>query len=902
MDRFLYTGARTHHISFPLGGIGAGGIGLAGNGHLIDWEIYNRPNKGSVNGFSHFAVRVEDEKEVLDARILQGDLSPHFMGDMDRAQFRGYGFGPRREYLSGLPHFRDVAFRGEYPLAHLSFQDDTFPGEVSLLAFSPFIPLNEDDSSLPGAFFEIELTNTQDRPLTYTVVGVLSNPLPTPNRNVYNGSLAARGIHLLHLSADGADPDDPAYGTLSLATDTLHQPDLNVSWQEYWFRGAWFDNLEVYWQELTTPGPLQNRRYAQMEAGEGNEGMLAVHAPLAPGVTRTVRFVIAWHFPNCRNDWNDQAVQAAAEKGIANHWRNYYATLWPDSQDSACYAIANWERLRGDTVAFKEALFASSLPPAALDAVASNLSTLKTPVVKRLEDGTLYGFEGAHADAGCCEGSCTHVWNYQQTVPFLFPNLERSMRTADYQYNLGPDGGMPFRMMLPLGTPREGVRVHRACADGQFGGVMKTYRDWKISGDTAWLQSVWPRVKKSLEYAWHPDNQDRWDPEQTGVLWGRQHHTLDMELFGPNAWLTGFYLGALKAGAAMAAHLGEEDSAALYRTLFARGKAWADRHLFNGEYYQQQIDLGDKSLLEPYRGDDTLQGSSVYAAYWADEFGELKYQIGEGCNIDQVLAQWHANLYGLGEIYDPDQVRQANEAIFRINFKDSSRHDYNPCRIYSLNDEAGLIIAVWPEGKQQPVIPLPYSQETMNGYEYAAAIHMLQNGMVTEGMQAVTALRDRYDGAKRNPWNEIECGSNYARSMAAYALLHAFAGFEFDMVEGMVGFRPLDPECESFRCFWSLASGWGLVEIEPERFTLRVLHGSLQLTRLHLPLADTAGTWNLHLGDHSRQVQPTATGSFLLAPALAVTAEAPLSLRRTGISPEQSRTEGEPAAPAAGSS
>ncbi len=880
MDRFLYTGERTHHISFPLGGIGAGGIGLAGNGHLIDWEIFNRPNKGSVNGFSHFAVRVEDEHEVLDARVLQGDLSPHFMGEMDNIHFRGYGFGPRREYLGGLPHFRDVTFRGEYPLAYLSFQDDSFPGAASLFAFSPFIPLNEDDSSLPGAFFEVELTNTQDRPLTYTVVGILSNPLPAHNRNMYIDSRAGRGIHLLHLSTNGVDLNDPAYGTLSLATDASHQPNLSVSWQEYWFRGAWFDNLEVYWRELTTPGPLQNRQYSLDEAGEGNEGMLAVHAPLAPGQSRTVRFAITWHFPNCRNDWNDLAVQAAGERGIANQWRNYYATLWPDSQDSARYAMVNWDRLRGDTVAFKEALFASSLPPAALDAVASNLSTLKTPVVKRLEDGTLYGFEGAHSDAGCCEGSCTHVWNYQQTVPFLFPALERSMRTADYRYNLGPEGGMIFRIMLPLGTPREGVRVHRACADGQFGGVMKTYRDWKISGDTEWLKSVWPSVKKSLEYAWHSDNPDRWDPEQTGVLWGRQHHTLDMELFGPNAWLTGFYLGALKAGAEMADYLGEEDSAQLYRTLFDRGKAWADEHLFNGEYYQQLIDLNDKAVLDPYREDDTFQGNSVHESYWADEFGELKYQIGEGCNIDQVLAQWHANLYGLGEIYDPDQVRRANKAIFRINFKETSRNDYNPCRIYSLNDEAGLIIAVWPEGKYQPVIPLPYAQETMNGYEYSAAIHMLQHGMGEEGMQAVTAIRDRYDGAKRNPWNEIECGSNYARSMAAYALLNAYAGFEFDMVEGMVGFNPLDPEFESFRCFWSLASGWGVVDIEPSRFTLRVLQGTLSLARVRLPFVKATDSWSLATREDVRSLHPKSDGSFLLEPAVTVDEAAPLHLVR----------------------
>ena len=59
MEHFVYRGAKTNQISFPLGGIGSGSIGLAGNGRLLDWEIFNRPNKGSVNGFSHFAIKAE---------------------------------------------------------------------------------------------------------------------------------------------------------------------------------------------------------------------------------------------------------------------------------------------------------------------------------------------------------------------------------------------------------------------------------------------------------------------------------------------------------------------------------------------------------------------------------------------------------------------------------------------------------------------------------------------------------------------------------------------------------------------------------------------------------------------------------------------------------------------------
>lgn len=85
MSRFVYTGRRTNEISLPLGGIGTGSIGLAGNGRLVDWEIFNRPSKGSVNGFSHFAVKAEAGGKLLDARVLNGDLPPPYVGSRIRS-------------------------------------------------------------------------------------------------------------------------------------------------------------------------------------------------------------------------------------------------------------------------------------------------------------------------------------------------------------------------------------------------------------------------------------------------------------------------------------------------------------------------------------------------------------------------------------------------------------------------------------------------------------------------------------------------------------------------------------------------------------------------------------------------------------------------------------------------
>ncbi len=543
---------------------------------------------------------------------------------------------------------------------------------------------------------------------------------------------------------------------------------------------------------------------------------------------------------------------------LENRWKNYYAVLFSDAADAARYALDHWDVLYEKTALFKDALFSSDLPAAVLDAVSANLAVLKSPTVMRLEDGTFYGFEGCHTDAGCCEGSCTHVWNYAQALPFLFPSLERSMREANYAYNVRPDGGLAFRLQLPLGVEPSSFRP---CVDGQFGDVLKVYREWKISGDTEWLRKLWPAVKRSIAFAWSPQNEDRWDPDKTGVLQGRQHHTLDMELFSPNAWLTGFYLGALKAGAEMAEHLEDVATAGEYREIFNRGKLWVDVHLFNGAYYHQIIDLKDKSLLQAFSQSSASMVGDVTAAYWDDEHGEIKYQIAEGCGIDQVLAQWHADLYGLGEIFDPGQTRQALASVFAFNFKSRLGDFFNPCRVFAMNDEAGLTICSWPEDSVKPVIPVPYSQEVMTGFEYAAAAHMLQVGLIEQGLAVVRAVRDRFDGEKRNPWNEFECGSNYARTMASYALLNAYSGFMFDMVRGMVGFNPLALDGDNFRSFWSLNTGWGTVHITRQAASLNVVYGELTLNLLRLPGLPQGSTGVEFKGE---KVAHTRTGGDLV--------------------------------------
>lgn len=785
-----YTGDYTKQIAFPLGGIGTGSISVSGNGMLVDPEINGHPDREKECGFTNFAIKAESDGKVIDSRLLSGDFVHDYMGTI-----RGsYGVG--NSALSGFKHFEKSVFKGEFPFAQIELKDSVFPAEVVLEAFNPFIPSNDKDSSIPAAFFNITIKNTSDKKINYTILGTLSNLLNNGGLNRY---AEENGIKMITLNgAADKNRDD----NITIATDAE-----STAHQDYWFRGGWFDTLTMFMNELNKEGKISERVYDnENPKGTGDAATLTASVELKPGEIKTVKFLIGWHVPYFHvvpKDW----WALSKEQNL----RNYYSVLFDSSVDTVKYCFDEWERLYSETKTFSNALYSSSLPEEIKEAIQGNLAILKSTTCMRLENGSFWAWEGVYRNVGSCAGTCQHVWNYAYALPFLFPQLEKGIRTNEFKYSLEKSGMMRFRMSVGLERTTWGGR---SCVDGQMGNVVKCYREWKISGDDEWLKSSWDGIKKSIEYAWSPDNFDRWDPEKSGVITGRQHHTLDVEMFGLYSWLTGFYHAALLAGAEMAEYLGEKNTAEEYRALFEKGRKALDK-TFNGEYYEQHVDITDKSLLENYSGAES---------YWDNETAQIKYQICSGSGIDQVLADWHTDLVGLPNVFVKEHRKSALEAIYKYNFV--KMHDnHNPCRVFACNDEKGVTMFRWPQLDKKPKIPVPYSEECMTGFEYAVADNMLQCGMENEALEIIRAIRERYDGKKRNPWAEIECGASYARAMASYSFLLTYSGFIFDLPKKLLGFKPV----KNGRYFWSVDGAWGTVDCSENEYTFNVLYGKLEL-------------------------------------------------------------------------
>lgn len=850
-----YRGTHRRHVAFPLGGIGTGSISIDGSGRLRDVEIFNRPSKGLGFDESFFTLWTRTASGRTETRVLAGPLDGAGLADdalAEKVRRRG----------AGLPHMRDSTFTGRFPIAEIDFAQPTLPVSVRMDAWSPFIPLAPDDSGLPVAIFDVHLTNVTDEAVDLCLYASLENKLGYPDLGGGRIEVVDRaGLQGVAMSTTKHAPTSPRFGTMALVT-----PSVEARIQTHGHRGRWFDSLQRSWDQISQDRFEELREPA--ERGEGTDvATIGIPARLAPGESVRLSIWLIWHVPNFEKYWGP-IPGSGSSAGLGSTWRNHYATRFSDALAVADHLLGEHDRLAVWTRRFADALWSTTLPGPVLDAVSSQLSTLRSTTSMRLEDGTFYGWEGCDNEKGSCEGTCTHVWNYAQALPYLFPSLERSVREAEYANSLHDDGHMTFRLALPLGTVPD-ASFH-AAADGQLGSVLRTYRDWLIGGDDAWLARMWPLVRRSLEYAWLA-----WDRDRDGVPEGLQHNTYDIEFFGPNPLVATMYLAALRAAAAIADRVGDPTFAATCRDLADRGRTWVDTHLFDGEYYIQEVrpEVGASSPFAP--------------SYLTPGDPEPPYQHGLGCLSDQLIGQWYAHMLGLGWVIDPEHARSATAAIIRHNWRPELWDHANAQRILALEDEGGLLLATWPKGGR-PRFPFPYSDEVWTGIEYEVAALAIYEGLVDDALRIVETTRKRYDGERRNPWSEIECGNHYARGMASYSLLLALGGFRYEASDGRLVFRPVVSVSEPFALFFSVGSGWGLLRqsgSDDRVSTVDVLSGELIVRSLDV--GGRARTVSATLGEDpvvaSLEANSNGPGGItvIFGAAVTVTPDRPLVVRLT---------------------
>ncbi len=747
-------------------------------------------------------------------KLVEGPIAPE---KIYANGLKAQGF--RQGHYEGFPRFDKAVFDGEFPFGHVTLTDRDVPLEVKITAFNPFIPLDDKNSGIPAALIEYTFRNTSRKTVPFEFSFHLSHLAPGTeggHKGSRNTVIPGRGIYFWNTEKPTTEP----FGTACLMS-----VDAKPVIKGMWFRGqAWhYEATGKLWKECSEGKFEPNNGSNKIDIDGRNGGSILFRGKVAPGKSVTYPLIVAWHFPN-----SDMRHQFADGTPVppSPAWRPYYAGVWKDARAVAEYARANYASLRQRTLAFKDALFSSTIPSEALNAVSANLAILKSPTVLRQENGNIWGWEGCFTDAGCCDGSCTHVWNYAQSMPHLFPRLERTLREQELLRSMDERGHVNFRSALPDGPNNH---THYAAADGQPGGILKVYRDWHITGDTAWMKSMYPYAKRSLDYCI-----ETWDPEHRGMFFEPHHNTYDIEFWGADSLCSTIYIAALSAMSKMAIALGEKADAESYLKLAERGAKLMDRELFNGEYYHQKMEyktLRDQSFAKKIAKVNSK--SSEVQRMLAKEGPRFQYKT--GVLSDGVLGAFMADFYGIETPLNRKNVRSTLRAIYRHNFrKDLSSHACCQRPGYAMGHEPGLLLCSWPDGKK-PTSPFIYSDEVWTGTEHHVAAHLISEGMVREGLDLIKATRSRYDGLTRNPYNEYECGSYYARAMASFALLAAFSGFRYSAVEETLWLSP-KLATRPFRTFFSTASGYGTITLAGRKLTISMVEGKLVLKKLVVTL------------------------------------------------------------------
>ena len=802
-----YTGDDLRKISMPVGGIGTGDIGLAGNGGLINWEIMNRPAYKKSPDVNAFLIRVEQEDRPLFTKVLEGPLDSSLYDGPFGAETRNHG----------MPRFRKAIFKSAYPFGQVELEDTTCPVSVTLQSFNPIIPSDATASSYPIMVFRCVIKNSSEKNATVSIASNLSNfiyPMNLEgssylnhNKFVENKSYAA-----IFYSSEMSDPKDENYGNFSIALLDPHNPTYRTSWADL----TWKDSLLDMWDDFVEDGNLDERNSKSPQP----VGSLCDKREIKAGATEEFTFLISWYFPN-RRAWSIEGEDGSSPPGtnIGKYSDlvigNYYTTHFADSLDVIGKFIPEMQSLESRTLKFVDAVIHTGFPESLIDSALSNLSTLKTQTLFQSGDGKYYGWEGIGYNAGSCFGNCSHVWNYEQTTAFLFSNIAKDFRETEFKYATDDRGFMSFRVTFPI----DGLQAWPiAAADGQMGCIVKLYREWALSGDTQWLRTLWPAARRALEFAWIPGG---WDADQDGVMEGVQHNTMDVEYYGPNPQMGFWYLAALRAAEEIAIELEEKDFALKCRTLFESGSKWIDANLFNGFYYEHKI----YPLLE----NQTIAQGLRHETMGAQNTSDPELQLGAGCLVDQLVGQFLADITDLGSLANPENIRTAASNILKFNEKTDLFDHFNHMRSYALGDEKGLLMATYPLGNR-PKRPFPYFTEMMTAYEYTAAGNLIYSGEHEKGLKVISHVRERFAGKTRNPFDEAECGRHYSRAMIAWGLFLAWSGQKYSAKRKSLSFRD---DLENSMLPWFTGASWGTATLINGQVKIEIVEGQVEINEVN---------------------------------------------------------------------
>ena len=783
------TGKDLKYIGMPISGICTGQVYLGGDGKLWHWNLTAvKDNKANPKGL----------------RYMQPDVA-------NSPQAPGFALQVNQRLHTLDAHgFEEVKFTNQYPLGLVDYTDDACPVAVRLEAYTPFIPLNRDESSYPVIVMRYTLTNTSSTSQDVAIAGWIEN---ISNRGLGKKAQGKKvsayreleNITLVECSAEFSNSklaSQPDHCTMALGILGNERPEL----------AGLASDVAGAEDAFASKGGIKDGDRVERDFKQPAFDSIGRQLELAPGESQTVSFAVSWCFPQVRYGVGFGRGAKATALG-----RNHYATVWPTASRASGQLASRADELYATTKSWVDTWYDSTLPYWFLERTFISINCMQTQMAQRVfAPGSETDHYNLEEGVRCCPGNCTHVWNYAQGLARVFPEVERECRDK-VEYGLGFDdetGLIYFRYSVKGKKGKKDEAI-----DGTCGTIIRVLRESQMTTDYRFLSSIWERVKLSMDHIIQ-----KWDQDEDGLLEGAQHNTLDEPWYGEVHWLINVYHAALKAAAVMARQMKQPTVAERYERIVAKGAP-------------AMVDL-----------------------LWREEFGYFIHKPGEsdaekhgstnGCHIDQVLGDSWLHEVGIDPILPKDKIRRSLQSLWKYNFTPdvgAFRKVMTTGRWYAAAGDAGLVMCSFPNGKIEPKSGhkgyAGYLNECMTGFEWQVAAHMIREGMLEQGLAIGKAIYDRYQPAARNPYNEVECSDHYSRAMASYSAFLAACGYRYDGPEGKLAFGPrISPE--NFRAAFTTAEGWGrfsqAVTSGRQENALELRYGKLHLKQLTLDNAPGA--------------------------------------------------------------
>ncbi len=758
-----------------LGGVGAGGAELRKDGCFYNWSAFNNAPRGTGSklGFPEqdimfFKLRYEVPGQEPRIKLLQIEEGQR----VGTVEMHIYEF----PWLSGV---QKVQYSARFPFADLVYTDPDMPVEIRLSVWSPFIPHDVDNSTLPTLCFDFQVINKSNKPVDVMLMAAQRNLAGYDvKEKIYTAKLSeGTGYKVFEAGASGLASDHSSAGTMALASlspDTSHY----LGWEH---RHPYFERVLRAKQlpniDDTAARTTRDRSTGKRWALARTYNTLAQSANLKPRQAFTHSFVMAWHFPNM---WNEGKTRIEGA---------YYARKFKSAADVARYVVGQKDNLHKRSRAFVDDFYDSDAEPFVLDQINSQLNTFITSGWCT-KDGNFGILEGITPDKHWGPLATTDVSVYGSVpIATLFPSLERSTLRAHRSIQR-ESGEVAHGLQRDFGKALTGVAGvdRRLDLHAQYVGMVM--RDFFWTSDKDFLKEMWPSLKKAMEYCVKErDLNGDSMPDMEGIMSSYDN----FPMYGVATYIASQWLAALHGMVQGARALGDTEAEKRYAGFFDKGKAIFEQRLWNGKYYRLWNDEGGK-----HGGKD------------------------EGCLTDQLIGQWVMRFNDQGDLVPREQISSALKSVLAMSYKPNF----------------GLRNCSWPGATPWAEVPdniwVDQANTCWSGVELAFASFLIYEGLYKQGLDVIRTVDQRYRKAGRY-WDHQEFGGHYYRALSAWAAVNAMVGLTQN--QGVLGFAPKLPQ-KSVRLFFATPTATGHYERTGsgagQRVRLIVASGSLQMAGLKL--------------------------------------------------------------------